>query len=194
MGAGGGALEFVWFALGVLLSRSQNICEMREPLLFCICLLRVMFSCFENELNACTVFFAVCLSSVLLRPPPFYFLKTSLKNNNCNTVFGVVNMSLSSFHDITFSLFDEQRSFCCSLLWGRVHHCWCSCRGVHIVVATPGRLMLMLDKKMVTLDVCRYLTLDEADRMIDMGFEEDVRTIFSYFKVRLAALLLLLRI
>ena len=61
-------------------------------------------------------------------------------------------------------------------------------------MATPGRLMLMLDKKMVTLDVCRYLTLDEADRMIDMGFEEDVRTIFSYFKVRLAALLLLLRI
>jgi ATP-dependent RNA helicase DDX41 len=30
----------------------------------------------------------------------------------------------------------------------------------------------------------RYLCLDEADRMIDMGFEEDVRTIFSYFKVR----------
>ncbi|KAK7494711.1 hypothetical protein BaRGS_00014109 [Batillaria attramentaria] len=55
-------------------------------------------------------------------------------------------------------------------------------RGVHIVVATPGRLMLMLDKKMVTLDVCRYLCLDEADRMIDMGFEEDVRTIFSFFK------------
>ena len=56
-------------------------------------------------------------------------------------------------------------------------------RGVHIMVATPGRLMDMLDKKMVNLEVCRYLTLDEADRMIDMGFEEDVRTIFSYFKV-----------
>ena len=56
-------------------------------------------------------------------------------------------------------------------------------RGVHIVVATPGRLMVMLDKKMVTLDVCRFLVLDEADRMIDLGFEEDVRTIFSYFKV-----------
>ncbi|XP_063413088.1 probable ATP-dependent RNA helicase DDX41 [Mytilus trossulus] len=55
-------------------------------------------------------------------------------------------------------------------------------RGVHIVVATPGRLMLMLDKKMMTLDVCRYLVMDEADRMIDLGFEEDVRTIFSYFK------------
>ncbi|CAL1280112.1 unnamed protein product [Larinioides sclopetarius] len=55
-------------------------------------------------------------------------------------------------------------------------------KGVHIMVATPGRLMDMLDKKMVNLKICRYLCLDEADRMIDMGFEEDVRTIFSYFK------------
>ena len=54
-------------------------------------------------------------------------------------------------------------------------------RGVHIMIATPGRLMDMLNKKQVTLDLCRYLCLDEADRMIDMGFEEDVRTIFSYF-------------
>lgn len=55
-------------------------------------------------------------------------------------------------------------------------------RGVHIMIATPGRLMDMLDKKIVNLEVCRYLVLDEADRMIDMGFEEDVRTIFSFFK------------
>lgn len=55
--------------------------------------------------------------------------------------------------------------------------------GVHMMVATPGRLMDLLNKKMVSLDICRYLALDEADRMIDMGFEEDIRTIFSYFKV-----------
>jgi ATP-dependent RNA helicase DDX41 len=54
--------------------------------------------------------------------------------------------------------------------------------GCHMMVATPGRLMDMLDKKMINLDVCRYLVMDEADRMIDLGFEEDVRTIFSYFK------------
>lgn len=54
--------------------------------------------------------------------------------------------------------------------------------GCHICVATPGRLMDMLDKKMINLSVCRYLCMDEADRMIDMGFEEDIRTIFSYFK------------
>ncbi|KXJ28183.1 probable ATP-dependent RNA helicase DDX41 [Exaiptasia diaphana] len=62
-------------------------------------------------------------------------------------------------------------------------------RGVHMVVATPGRLMDLLDKKILTLDTCRYLVLDEADRMIDMGFEEDVRTIFSYFKSQRQTLL-----
>ena len=54
---------------------------------------------------------------------------------------------------------------------------------MHVLVATPGRLMDMLNKKMVRLDVCRYLCIDEADRMVDMGFEEDIRNIFSYFKV-----------
>ena len=56
------------------------------------------------------------------------------------------------------------------------------CRGVHIVVATPGRLMDLLNKNFMNLEICRYLVLDEADRMIDLGFEEDIRTIFSYFK------------
>ena len=57
-------------------------------------------------------------------------------------------------------------------------------QGVHIMVATPGRLMDMLNKKMIQLDVCRPLVMDEADRMIDMGFEDDVRTIFSYFSAQ----------
>lgn len=72
--------------------------------------------------------------------------------------------------------------FCCKHRWG-LHEVLSLYSGVHIMVATPGRLMDMLDKKMVTLDICRYLAMDEADRMIDMGFEEDIRTIFSYFKV-----------
>merc|ERR1719154_653718 len=62
-------------------------------------------------------------------------------------------------------------------------------KGCHMMVATPGRLMDMLNKKLVTLSVCRYLCLDEADRMIDMGFEEDVRTIFSYFSAQRQTLL-----
>ena len=55
-------------------------------------------------------------------------------------------------------------------------------RGVHIVVATPGRLADLLKKKNMNLQVCRYLVLDEADRMLDMGFEEELKIVFSFFK------------
>ena len=54
--------------------------------------------------------------------------------------------------------------------------------GIHIVVATPGRLQDLLNKKTFNLDACKFLCMDEADRMIDMGFEDDVRNIMSYFK------------
>lgn len=57
-------------------------------------------------------------------------------------------------------------------------------QGFHMVVATPGRLQDMLEKRKFTLNSCKYLCMDEADRMIDMGFEEDVRNIMSFFKVR----------
>ncbi|ORZ00942.1 P-loop containing nucleoside triphosphate hydrolase protein [Syncephalastrum racemosum] len=62
-------------------------------------------------------------------------------------------------------------------------------KGIHMVVATPGRLMDMLTKRKFNLDICRYLCMDEADRMIDMGFEEDVRNIMSYFKSQRQTLL-----
>ncbi|KAM7256283.1 hypothetical protein ACFE04_012024 [Oxalis oulophora] len=55
-------------------------------------------------------------------------------------------------------------------------------KGVHIVVATPGRLKDMLAKKKMSLDNCRYLTLDEADRLVDLGFEDDIREVFDHFK------------
>ena len=53
--------------------------------------------------------------------------------------------------------------------------------GVHIVVATPGRLKDMLKRRRLNFHVCRYFALDEADRMIDEQGEEDVREIVSYF-------------
>ncbi|BDA40614.1 DEAD-box ATP-dependent RNA helicase 35 [Coccomyxa sp. Obi] len=57
-------------------------------------------------------------------------------------------------------------------------------RGVHVIVATPGRLKDLLHKKRMNLDVCKFLCLDEADRMVDMGFEEDIREVLSYFKAQ----------
>ncbi|KAJ4844500.1 DEAD-box ATP-dependent RNA helicase 35 [Turnera subulata] len=62
-------------------------------------------------------------------------------------------------------------------------------RGVHIVVATPGRLKDMLAKKKMNLDSCRYLTLDEADRLVDLGFEDDIREVLDHFKAQRQTLL-----
>eukprot|EP01132_Coremiostelium_polycephalum_P010941 gene10941-13400_t len=54
-------------------------------------------------------------------------------------------------------------------------------QGIHMVVATPGRLLFLLQKKKINLNLCKYLGLDEADRLIDLGFEEDTRAVLDYF-------------
>lgn len=56
--------------------------------------------------------------------------------------------------------------------------------GVHLVIATPGRLLDLLRKRRLRLDHCKCIALDEADRLIDVGFEEDVRAILDFFSAQ----------
>jgi len=51
--------------------------------------------------------------------------------------------------------------------------------GAHIIVATPGRLIDLIDRKAVKLDQVETVVLDEADEMLNMGFQEDMESILS---------------
>ncbi|WVQ85939.1 pre-mRNA-splicing ATP-dependent RNA helicase PRP28 [Cryptococcus sp. DSM 104549] len=51
--------------------------------------------------------------------------------------------------------------------------------GAEIIIATPGRLKDMLDKSMIVMSQCRYVVMDEADRMVDLGFELDLNFILD---------------
>ena len=51
--------------------------------------------------------------------------------------------------------------------------------GVDIIVATPGRLLDLMQQRIISLDHIQYFILDEADRMLDMGFVQDVKRIIA---------------
>jgi ATP-dependent RNA helicase DeaD len=52
-------------------------------------------------------------------------------------------------------------------------------RGVQIVVATPGRLIDLIERKAINLEQIKYVVLDEADEMLNMGFQEDIEFILQ---------------
>ncbi|HVN48512.1 MAG TPA: DEAD/DEAH box helicase, partial [Bacteroidota bacterium] len=83
-------------------------------------------------------------------------------NLHCASIFGGVNMS----NQIK-----------------RLQH------GVDIVVATPGRLLDHINRKTVNLSHVEFLVIDEADRMFDMGFIQDVKKIISYVPAKRQTLL-----
>ncbi len=61
--------------------------------------------------------------------------------------------------------------------------------GTDIIVATPGKLLSHLKLGYVDFSNIRHLILDEADRMLDMGFNDDIQTIISYLPVKHQTLL-----
>ncbi|KAA6323829.1 hypothetical protein EZS27_026770, partial [termite gut metagenome] len=52
-------------------------------------------------------------------------------------------------------------------------------KGVHIIVATPGRLLDLMERKTVSLKTVRNVIMDEADEMLDMGFSDSIKAILS---------------
>src|ERR1700730_12265146 len=52
-------------------------------------------------------------------------------------------------------------------------------KGYSIAVGTPGRIMDHMARRTLVLDQVRYVVLDEADRMLDMGFRDDIRDLLK---------------
>jgi ATP-independent RNA helicase DbpA len=61
--------------------------------------------------------------------------------------------------------------------------------GAHIIVGTPGRILKHLKKETLSLEDLEMLVLDEADRMLDMGFSEEINEVLSFTKKRKQTLL-----
>src|ERR1700712_922667 len=53
-------------------------------------------------------------------------------------------------------------------------------RGTHIVVATPGRLIDLIERKAIDLTEIHYIVLDEADEMLNMGFRDDIEHVLKF--------------
>uniref|UniRef100_A0A803MUF8 RNA helicase n=1 Tax=Chenopodium quinoa TaxID=63459 RepID=A0A803MUF8_CHEQI len=116
-----------------------------------------------------------------------------LKQRRNNTQMGPTVLVLSPTRELATQIQDEAVKF------GRSSRISCTClyggapkgpqlkeldRGVDIVVATPGRLNDILETKRISLNQVSYLVLDEADRMLDMGFEPQIRKIVKEVPTR----------
>ena len=54
--------------------------------------------------------------------------------------------------------------------------------GPEILVGTPGRVIDLLDRRIIDFENIRFVVLDEVDRMLDIGFRDDIRNILSRIK------------
>ncbi|XP_058061210.1 ATP-dependent RNA helicase bel [Anopheles bellator] len=103
-----------------------------------------------------------------------------------------LGLVLAPTRELATQIFEESKKFCYrsrmrpAVLYGgnNTHEQMRELdRGCHLIVATPGRLEDMITRGKVGLDNIRFLVLDEADRMLDMGFEPQIRRIVEDSKM-----------
>ena len=123
---------------------------------------------------------------LLSSTPPSQFVSTSISGYGRQKVYHPSGLILAPTRELATQIHDEAYKFISfsplssACVYGgqdiRVQFRELD-RGCDILVATPGRLMDMVDRGRISLSMVRYLVLDEADRMLDMGFEPQIRAI-----------------
>lgn len=133
-----------------------------------------------------TLAFLIPLLSYILSIEKNYMEYEHSQESNRNQALGLI---LAPTRELALQITKEANNFCSklglnvvSIIGGHKYEETVHAirNGVHIVVATPGRLVDSLERKIIGLSKCYYLIMDEADRMIDMGFEKLLTTILSH--------------
>ena len=105
---------------------------------------------------------------------------------------------MAPVRELVIQIYDEARKFCggtnlrCSLVYGGTSvqdQLLALSQGCNILVAAPGRLLDFVERGRISFKNVQCLILDEADRMLDMGFMPQVRTSSNNFPCRLSILI-----
>ncbi|XP_033150896.1 ATP-dependent RNA helicase vasa [Drosophila busckii] len=100
---------------------------------------------------------------------------------------------VSPTRELAIQIFNEARKFAhssylkISIVYGGTsvkYQNECVAKGCHVLIATPGRLLDFVDRAFIMFSDTRFVVLDEADRMLDMGFSESMRKIINHPTMR----------
>lgn len=120
--------------------------------------------------------------------PILTFIQEQPKLDESNSMYGPYALVLAPTRELAQQIEREATKFgsllgyrCISIIGGHSisEQSFHMSHGVEIVIATPGRLRDCLEQHILVLQQCKYIVMDEADRMMDMGFETDVTFILN---------------
>merc|ERR1719440_956117 len=145
---------------------------------------RDVMACAQTGSGKTCAFMVPCIENLLRwGPPP---MPVDDKPQGARRTPAPCALVMSPTRELTTQIFEEGRKFaydtgikCCVVYGGadmREQRQELN-KGCDVLVATPGRLKDMHERGIVTLSLIMFLILDEADRMLDMGFEPQVRQI-----------------
>ncbi|XP_023225362.1 ATP-dependent RNA helicase vasa-like isoform X2 [Centruroides sculpturatus] len=138
----------------------------------------------KRDLMACAQTGSGKTAAFLLPIIQTMFESNDLPNPNNLTTQEPWAVIISPTRELAIQIYNEARKFSfgsilkVELIYGGTsvgHQSSRLRRGCHILVATPGRLLDFIDKDKVSFSQLRYLILDEADRMLDLGFIPEIR-------------------
>lgn len=122
--------------------------------------------------------------------PILQLLEANKKSNTRREIKALIlapTRELASQISENFTLYGNQLGFNHAVVFGGVsqfHQVVAIKKGIDILIATPGRLLDLMQQGIIRLNAVEYFVLDEADRMLDMGFINDMKKVIAKLPVK----------